>query len=121
MACGGRPAAWACAQGTTACPGCRRCGWSEGQGYAPAVGGGHGLVIEPSPALGEVAEMQGAADRDRHRDTAGPVGAATKRVGEGVPVVEATDDRYGALGLIGGKREGGAGGGNPRRAGGLFP
>src|ERR1700722_14490640 len=83
---------------------------SDRDGHVLAVRRGEGLVVEPSPAFGEVAEMQRAAGRNRHRRAASAVRAPPQRVGEGIPVVEAADHRYCAVRHIGGQREGNADG-----------
>jgi len=90
---------------------------SDRDGDVPAVGPGEGFVVEPPSAFGEVAEVQRAAGRDRHRGAPGTVRAPPQRVGEGVPVVEVADHRYRAVGLVGGQCEGNADGAVPPRAG----
>src|SRR5271165_4197271 len=69
-----------------------------------------GFVVEPYPALGEVAEAQRGAGRDGHRGAAGAVRPPPQWMGEGIPVVEITHHRHSPAGLIGGQGEGDADG-----------
>jgi hypothetical protein len=111
-----RPAAWALRSSDDL----RRRGWRPGSDRdrgVPAVGCGEGLVVEPSSALGEVAEVQRAADRNRHRSAPGAVRAPPQRVGQRVPVIEVADHRHRAVRLVGRQRERDADGAVPSRPG----
>src|SRR5215472_12830172 len=79
---------------------------SDRDGASVAVKRGDGLVVEPHPALGEVAEPQRAASPDGHRGAARAVRAPPQWVGERIPVVEVAHDRHGTTGPVGRQGEG---------------
>src|SRR5262252_3890935 len=64
------------------------------------------FVVEPDPALGQVAEVQGRTRSDGHRRAAGAVRPPPQWMGERIPGVEVTHHRDGPIGGIAGQREG---------------
>ena len=81
---------------------------SDRDAGAVAVPDGGCFVVEPYPALGEVAEVQHAAGLHGHRGAAGAVGPPPQRMGEGIPVVEVTHHGHGPARLVNGQGEGDA-------------
>ena len=79
---------------------------SDREDRVAAAHGRDRLVVEPHPALGQVAEPQRAARRHRHRGAAGLVGAHPQRVRGRIPVVEVADHGNRARRLIRRQRKG---------------
>ena len=59
------------------------------------IAGARGLVVEPDPALGEVAEVKCSARGNVDHGGRGPVSPLAERVRVGIPAVEVTHHRHG--------------------------